>query len=484
MKERSALGALCAAASLICAAAIQAQVITCTVGQFDANAAGYFSDQHWGTAVPTIAWDGGQNAMTTLAAANIPGSGSSRWVIPWTITGDQIMVTHTFGTTLNLNQYTNISYDIRFDSSSGTDGLGKYGALEVDWIPMADGWPSTPNPGQAYAAFASGNTNWIHVSMPLNASSVGKLAAVTGIGFKMQQNKTGANLSGTTRFWIDNIILSGFFTPPANGPGAPVLSQPVATPAGNFQLTLTTTNTARRVISQIEESSDVQTWAPILTVTNLDNSVLVSLGQAASGHAFFRAVALSNVPPISPSALSLWGNCSPIPYVTNSTGICVPVGGTACIVNFLGAQERFCQAATGFEFYGSFTGGINAPSSAEEMAVFVADDVVNWTGHEMGFVKTLNDNALKAYLQGNGRYLYFVISTGDNGYHSFRAQCRSPSQSDTVDYYVDGAKVGTLTNPGGSYWGNCFYFVGTTHRNYSGWSSAGQQIEMYRMTVF
>ncbi len=116
--------------------------------------------------------------------------------------------------------------------------------------------------------------------------------------------------------------------------------------------------------------------------------------------------------------------------------------------------------------------------------MFVASDLVHWTGHEMGFVKTLNDNALKAYLQGNGRYLYFVISIGDNGYHSFKDQCRSPSQSDTVDYYVDGAKVGTLTNPGASYWGNCFYFVGTTHRNYPAWSSTGQQIEMYNMTVF
>ena len=85
MKHRSALGALCTAASLICALAIQAQTITYTVGQFDANAAGYFSDLRWGTAVPTITWDGSQNAITALAT-NVPGSGSSAWVIPWTIT--------------------------------------------------------------------------------------------------------------------------------------------------------------------------------------------------------------------------------------------------------------------------------------------------------------------------------------------------------------------------------------------------------------
>jgi len=160
MKHRFALGALCSAVTLMFASALHAQTITYVVGQFNANALGYFIDQHWGTAVPGITWDGSQNAITTQAA-NAPGSGSSAWVIPWTITGDQVMVTHAFGTTLNLNQYTAISYDIHFASSSATDGAGKYGAVEVDWVPTADGWPSTPNPGQASTSFLSGNTNWI-----------------------------------------------------------------------------------------------------------------------------------------------------------------------------------------------------------------------------------------------------------------------------------------------------------------------------------
>ena len=198
-------------------AVIQAQTITYTVGQFNATAPGYFADLHWGTAVPTITWDGSQNAITMLAT-NVPGSGSSAWVIPWTITGDQVMLTHAFGATLNLNQYSAISFDIHFDASSATDGAGKFGALEVDWIPTSDGWPSTPNPGQASTTFPSGNTNWIHAALPVNVAGVAKLSAVSGIGFKMQQSRTGANLSGTTRFWIDNIILSGFITPPVSGP--------------------------------------------------------------------------------------------------------------------------------------------------------------------------------------------------------------------------------------------------------------------------
>jgi hypothetical protein len=50
---------------------------------------------------------------------------------------------------LNLNQFTSISYDIRFAPSRATDGAGNVGALEIDWIPTADGWPSTANPPEA-----------------------------------------------------------------------------------------------------------------------------------------------------------------------------------------------------------------------------------------------------------------------------------------------------------------------------------------------
>jgi hypothetical protein len=51
------------------------------------------------------------------------------------------------------------------------------------------------------------------VSLPLNASGNAKLSVVTGIGFKLQQNKTGADLTGTTTFYLDNIILGGLGTP-------------------------------------------------------------------------------------------------------------------------------------------------------------------------------------------------------------------------------------------------------------------------------
>jgi len=181
------------------------------------------------------------------------------------------------------------------------------------------------------------------------------------------------------------------------------------------------------------------------------------------------------------SAFNLWTTCGTAPYnISGTNGICVPVGNCSSSVD--AAQESTGQTATGFQFNGCFKGGTSASGYSEE-AVFLCDNVTQWNGDEMGFVKTLNDNTLKAYVQGGGNYYTSVISTGDNGYHTFKAQCRSSSNVTTVDFYVDGTYKCTLTNSAGHYWNNFDYFVGTNH--WSGGSNpTGQQIEMYNMTTY
>ena len=183
------------------------------------------------------------------------------------------------------------------------------------------------------------------------------------------------------------------------------------------------------------------------------------------------------------TSFSLWGSANEKPWWVNSSGIAVPVGGSEVNPNYVGAQSTYTINLTGMQFYGCFKGGTTAPNSSNEMAVFVTDDVTNWTGHEMGFIKTLNDNSLKGYLQGGGNYIYRVISTGDNGYHTFKTQCESGNHS-AVDFYVDGVYKFTLTNPGSYYYAYNAYWVGTTHRLNSGWNSSGEQIEMYSMVTF
>jgi hypothetical protein len=207
------IGFLLAATVSVC----RGQTTNHIIDQFDTYTTASYINQFWGTAVPSIKWDDTVNAVSSIAS-NHPGSGSAKWVVPWTTTNDQIMVTRALGATLNLNQFAVVSYDIQFAASSATDGAGNFGAIEVDWVPASVGWPSTPNSPQSDVVFAGGNTNWIHVSMPVSAAGNTNLNAVNGIGFKIRQASTGANLTGTTTFWLDNIILSGFTAPGATGP--------------------------------------------------------------------------------------------------------------------------------------------------------------------------------------------------------------------------------------------------------------------------
>jgi hypothetical protein len=186
------------------------------------------------------------------------------------------------------------------------------------------------------------------------------------------------------------------------------------------------------------------------------------------------------------SAFNFWGNCSQPYNISGSNGICVPLGNCSSQNN--AAQQKTGQTATGLQFNGAFKGGKNANSGASEEAVFLCDNVSTWQGNEMGFVKTLDNNDLKAYIQhgiGNGQveYKYQVVLTNDNGYHTFKCQARSANHN-MVDFYVDGTYKCTLTSTqGGSYYGNYFYFVGTNHW-YGGTDPTGQQIEMYNMTTY
>jgi hypothetical protein len=186
---------------------------------------------------------------------------------------------------------------------------------------------------------------------------------------------------------------------------------------------------------------------------------------------------------IGQSAFSLWGTCGTDPYdISGTNGICVPVGGTSCSSNDVGAQQSSGQTAVGMSFYGCFKGGSNAPDGSNEMAVFICDNVTTWNGQEMGFIETLSDHTLKGYIQGGGNYIYQVISTGDNSYHTWKCQVNSGNNA-SVDFYQDGTYLFTLTNSGNNYNGNYYYFVGTTHRTSSSWSSTGEQVEMYDMTT-
>jgi hypothetical protein len=175
------------------------------IDQFDTNSSGQYYNDYWGSTPVSLAWNA-TNATPPAGYPNHAGSGSLQWQSAWvTNGGDQIMVQHAFGTNLNFDDYTNFMFDIQFQSNCATDGNGSYGFFEIDAVPAADGWPSTYLGG--YWSEVSNGHGWIHVSLPLPSGS--SLTNVDGFGIKLQQSKTGAALTGTTDFLLDNLILGG-----------------------------------------------------------------------------------------------------------------------------------------------------------------------------------------------------------------------------------------------------------------------------------
>jgi hypothetical protein len=207
----------------------QAQTTNFIVDQLDTDTSGTFVNLGWGTAYPYITWDSTVNKTTALGPNN-QGSGSALWSIDWSANppNDQVMVNHRFpdSAVLDLVNYTNVSFDIWFDPTSATDGQGSYGAVELDWTPQSEGWPST-TAGTAF--FYTTNSGWVHAEIPVVAAGIPKLSAVTYLGFKIQQSRTGAPLTGISTFRMDNIILHARA---AELPGPKMSVKPVTTPPG------------------------------------------------------------------------------------------------------------------------------------------------------------------------------------------------------------------------------------------------------------
>jgi hypothetical protein len=157
---------------------------------------------------------------------------------------------------------------------------------------------------------------------------------------------------------------------------------------------------------------------------------------------------------IGTSGFSLWTTCGSAPYVSGSN-IVVPIG-TGCGSKVDAAQAKSSVYASNWYCNASINGGSGASSSASEMAIFTCDNVTQWNGNEMGFVRTLNDGVLKAYLQGGGQYIYSSVGSGSN------YKC-SATSAHSVNFYVNNSVVKSLTNNSGNYQNRNFYFVATNH---------------------
>ena len=189
----------------------QAQTMTYIVDQFNPSGTGgnsYSGGQignvwgNWfGGAFQSLAWDSTSDANTN------PSSGSMK--ITANFTGMTATVNSRFNgfngiyPPLNGLQYTNFQCDVRFAKGSATVN-NTFGHLEFG---IAVGT------GQDYFGSVdvpSSNTNWVHVSIPLNATTDPNLQSINDVLIHIYGPYYSPGLSGTSTLWVDNIKFVGW----------------------------------------------------------------------------------------------------------------------------------------------------------------------------------------------------------------------------------------------------------------------------------
>jgi len=216
MTKISTLAASILAASTLAITGF-AQVTTAVVDDFDPSGTGgnsYISGQitnvwmNWfGDAFRSVSWDAASDASSNS------GSGSMKIIAVFDGAGatpNQFEVYDGFNginPPVSGSQYTNFQCDVRFDPSSATVMVGStpiFGHLEF----------GTHN-GYNQDYFGSvdvpaSNTNWVHVSIPLNAGADPNLTNITDVLIHIYGPAYGSpGLGGTVILWVDNIKFVG-----------------------------------------------------------------------------------------------------------------------------------------------------------------------------------------------------------------------------------------------------------------------------------
>ena len=219
--RKSAAAALFAALTL--PNSLHSQTVTWVVDPFDPSGTGgnsYLAGQitnvwtDWfGSAFRSVTWD------ATSDAAGSSSSGSMKLTAVFDGTGSSPNQFEVYDglngiqPPLNGLQYTNFQCDVRFDPSSATvlaGGTPVFGHLQFG---TRNGY------GQDYFGAVdvpASNTNWVHVSLPLNAQSDTNLLSINDVLIHIYGPYYSPGLSGTTILWVDNIQLVGAAPVPTN----------------------------------------------------------------------------------------------------------------------------------------------------------------------------------------------------------------------------------------------------------------------------
>jgi glucuronoarabinoxylan endo-1,4-beta-xylanase len=193
--------------------ACQAQTTTYVVDQFNPSGTGGYSyasgritnvwGNWFGTAYQSATWD------ATSDASNNASSGSLKIVANFGGTNNQFEVydgLNGINPPLSGQQYTNFQCDVRFAATSAlttNNGVVSFGHLQFG--------TRTPGYGQDYFAsidVSATETNWVHISVPLNATTDTNLNVISDVLIHIY-GPTYTPLSGVSTMWIDNIQFLG-----------------------------------------------------------------------------------------------------------------------------------------------------------------------------------------------------------------------------------------------------------------------------------
>jgi glucuronoarabinoxylan endo-1,4-beta-xylanase len=205
---------------LFCISAMQAQPVTYVVDNFDPGGAGGYSYSggkigsvwgNWfGSAFKSLTWD------STSDASNNPSSGSMKISAMFNSTSNQFEIynnAYPISPPLSGYQYTNFQCDVRFDASSATTtngGVVSFGHLQFG--------VETPGFGQDYFGSVdvlATNTNWVHVSIPIDPTSDTNLIQFSVLLIHIYGPFYSSGLNGASTLWVDNIQFIGAPPPTA-----------------------------------------------------------------------------------------------------------------------------------------------------------------------------------------------------------------------------------------------------------------------------
>jgi glucuronoarabinoxylan endo-1,4-beta-xylanase len=213
MKTRVLRNAIVLSGLVALSASSQAQTITYIVDQFNPSGTGgnsYSGGQignvwgNWfGGAFQSLTWDSTSDANTNAS------SGSMKITANF---GDQFEVYNGFNgivPPLNGLQYTNFQCDVRFAKGSATVN-NTFGHLQFGIATGAsqDYFGSVDVP--------SSNTNWVHVSIPLNATTDPNLQSINDVLIHIYGPYYSPGLSGASTLWVDNIKFVGWLPTTTN----------------------------------------------------------------------------------------------------------------------------------------------------------------------------------------------------------------------------------------------------------------------------